>query len=423
MTDWPEVALGDHVDLLAGFAFKSAQFLDEASGGVRLLRGDNVGQGSLRWDGAKHWTETDYDSLARFYLREDDVILAMDRPWIEAGLKYAYVRPSDLPCLLVQRVARLRGLPTLDTSFLRYVIGSPAFTAHVQGITTGVNVPHISGRDINRFRFHLPPLETQRRIAAILGAYDDLIEVNRRRVAVLEEMARGLFEEWFVRFRFPGHEHVPLLDTPNGPLPQGWHFQALGELGEVVTGKTPSKAIPDYYGHDVPFLKIPDMHGRIFVHETSEMLSAGGAASQRNKTVPEGSICVSCIATIGLVVITTSPCQTNQQINTIVPRSSEWLDYLYFSLVRLKARLINLGSNGATMGNVNKMKFSGIELALPPPFLLQEFSKKASAMLSMIRNTELANIRLAASRDLLLPRLISGQLSVEAAERQLEDAA
>lgn len=232
MTSWPEVELGSHIDALTGFPFKSAQFIDENANAVRLLRGDNVAQGSLRWEGVKCWPRSDTGDYDKYELCENDVILAMDRPWIEAGLKFAYVRKADLPSLLVQRVTRMRGTATLDVQFLRYIIGSPRFTAHVKSITTGVNVPHISGKDISKYRFFLPPIETQRRIAAILGAYDDLIEVNRRRVKLLEEMARGLFEEWFVRFRFPGHETVHILDTPNGMLPDGWRWGTASDLIE-----------------------------------------------------------------------------------------------------------------------------------------------------------------------------------------------
>src|SRR5439155_16482602 len=107
-SDWLTVRLGDVTDVLTGFPFKSDRYVaDDAA--PRLLRGDNVAQGVLRWEGAKRWPRDSVDDVANYLLREGDVILAMDRPWIEAGLKYASVRRSDLPSLLVQRVARFRG--------------------------------------------------------------------------------------------------------------------------------------------------------------------------------------------------------------------------------------------------------------------------------------------------------------------------
>src|SRR5438132_6774103 len=118
--EWVSVRLGDVIDLLTGFPFKSDQYVEDETA-PRLLRGDNVAQGSLRWDGAKRWPQDAISDVAEYRLREGDIVLAMDRPWIDSGLKYASVRDTDLPSLLVQRVARLRGTNRLDTRFLNYV--------------------------------------------------------------------------------------------------------------------------------------------------------------------------------------------------------------------------------------------------------------------------------------------------------------
>jgi type I restriction enzyme, S subunit len=226
-----KVKLGDYVDLLTGFPFKSALYTQNIED-VLLLRGDNIAQGRLRWDGAKRWSKTDLAAYVQFELQPGDVILAMDRPWIDAGLKWAWVRQESQKMLLVQRVARMRGVNGLQTDYLRYLIGSPAFTAHVLSIITGVNVPRISGPDIKSFVFELPSQDNQRRIAQILSAYDDLIETNTRRIAILEEMARRLFDEWFVMFKFPGHDSIDFVDSPMGPLPDRWK---AGHLEDVIT--------------------------------------------------------------------------------------------------------------------------------------------------------------------------------------------
>lgn len=152
MTEWPNVRLGDHVDLTVGFAFKSKQFT-ENSDDVRLVRGANIGQGSLKWDQERRFPVQRYDEFDKYHLRPGDVVLAMDRPWISAGLKWAVVSDAEVPALLVQRVARLRGTDSLAHDFVRYVIGSPEFEAYVQPIVTGVNVPHISASQIE---LHVP---------------------------------------------------------------------------------------------------------------------------------------------------------------------------------------------------------------------------------------------------------------------------
>lgn len=425
MIDWPVAELGDHVDMQIGFPFKSAKFLDQSDNAVRLLRGDNIGQGLLRWDGAKHWPEAEVEAVASYHVDQGDVILAMDRPWIEAGLKFAYVRPSDMPCLLVQRVARMRGTATLETDYLRHVIASPAFTAYVKSITTGVNVPHISGKDIKKFRFPLPPLPAQRRIASILGAYDDLIEVNRRRIAVLEEMARGLFEEWFVRFRFPGHEAVPILDTPGGPLPEGWISQTVGDTFELLGGGTPSKAEPNYWTDGtIDWFTPSDLtkSKTLFMDRSGDRITPLGLAKSSAKLFPADSIMMTSRATIGEISICTGPASTNQGFITCLPNDAVPRSYLYFWLLQ-NVPLFIAHATGATFKEITKGVFKRLPITVPRQPISAQFDEQVRPMHDMILVLERSNRSLAASRDLLLPRLISGQLTVAEATRELEEAA
>ncbi len=248
--EWEETTLGAEVDLLTGFPFKSERYTDSADS-IPLVRGDNIVQGAMRWDGVKRWPLSERGEHALYELREGDVVLAMDRPWIEAGLKYAAISKHDLPCLLVQRTARLRGGPRLDTRFLRYLIGSREFTQHIHAITTGTAVPHISGKQIKDFTFTLPPLAEQKAIASVLGALDDKIELNRRMNATLEAMARALFQSWFVDFapvraKLDGRQPEGMdaetaalfpdafQDSPIGHIPTGWEVAELGQIGDVI---------------------------------------------------------------------------------------------------------------------------------------------------------------------------------------------
>ncbi|MER2551695.1 MAG: restriction endonuclease subunit S, partial [Thauera sp.] len=190
--DWPSVRLGEHAELLTGFPFKSADYV-ATDYAVRLLRGDNIGQGRLRWDDAKRWPVERCDDLRDYLLQEGDVVLAMDRPWIPAGLKFAKVRAGDQPALLVQRVARLRPKPGLTANFLHYVIASPDFTQYIQNVTTGTAVPHISASQIREYKFKLPDLLTQATCGELLMALDDRIALLRETNATLEAIAQALF--------------------------------------------------------------------------------------------------------------------------------------------------------------------------------------------------------------------------------------
>ncbi len=197
---WVETTIGAEIDLLAGFAFKSTEYT-EAEDGVRLLRGDNIVQGSLRWDDVKKWPLVEAGEYTRYELKAGDVVLAMDRPWIQAGLKRAQISTIDLPCLLVQRTARLRAGASLDNKFLLCLISSQAFTHHILGVQTGSGVPHISSQQIKDFPFPKPPIKEQIRIAErleVLGEQTQHLEsLYQRKITALDELKKSLLHQAF----------------------------------------------------------------------------------------------------------------------------------------------------------------------------------------------------------------------------------
>ncbi len=197
---WKATTLGAEIDLLAGFAFKSAQYTEHDKG-IRLLRGDNIIQGSLRWDDVKKWPANDIRTYERYQLQKGDVVLAMDRPWVKTGLKHATISADDLPCLLVQRTARLRGGASLDNRFLMYLIGSAAFIRHILGVQTGIGVPHISGQQIKDFEFNRPPLTEQRHIAdnleSLRAETQRLESIYQQKLGALEALKKSLLHHAF----------------------------------------------------------------------------------------------------------------------------------------------------------------------------------------------------------------------------------
>lgn len=247
---------------------------------------------------------------------------------------------------------------------------------------------------------------TQKRIGSILSAYDDLIENNQKQIKLLEEAAQRLYKEWFVDLRFPGHESVKIVDG----VPEGWSRKQIFELGKIITGKTPNTSKQEYYGGSIPFVKIPDMHNCIYTISTESTLTKLGADKQKNNYIPENSIMVSCIGTVGLVNISSELCQTNQQINSIVLKNREDVYYLFFSMKMLKTLLDGVGSNGATMINVNKSKFSSIEILYPNAILRNKYFSIAKPYFRKIYYLSKQISSLCEARDRLLPKLMSGEI-------------
>lgn len=157
-------SLGEHINLLSGHAFKSKQYTSDPNG-MRLLRGDNIVPGGIRWEGVKRWPLSNTEPFERYHLSIGDILIAMDRTWIKAGIKFAVVRADDVPSLLVQRVARLRCRDSLSPEYLALLLESKMFERYVLGIQTGTGVPHISAGQIKDFQFPLPTIDAQHDLA------------------------------------------------------------------------------------------------------------------------------------------------------------------------------------------------------------------------------------------------------------------
>ncbi len=268
-------------------------------------------------------------------------------------------------------------------------------------------IPGVDRNVLHEIKVRAPDYTAQRRISDILSAYDDLIENNRRRMALLEDAARQLYREWFVRLRFPGHEHTRITKG----VPEGWERKCISDFGDVVTGKTPSTKESDNYDGEIPFIKTPDMHGNVYVTKTESYLSEKGADTQKGKYLPPDALLISCIGTIGVVALTSTRSQFNQQINALIPRDVHCRYYCFFAFKDLKQRMEAIGG-GATMGNVNKSKFERLEVMRPAATLLRDYDETCAPMFRQILTLSFQNEKLRVARDLLLPRLMSGEIQV-----------
>ena len=342
----------------------------------------------------------------------------------------AYV-PAEIECALGHNLVLLRADgKKLFPPFLRWLVRGADWWEQVGTfINVGAVFDSLKCADIPNFSMPLPPLAEQKAIAAVLGALDDKIELNRRMNAKLEEMARALFQSWFVDFDpvrakldgrrpfsldpataalFPEH----LEDSQLGHIPKGWEVKAVGDIGDVICGKTPPTSVADYYGEDIPFVTIPDMHGNVFCAATARKLSLAGANSHANKTLPPGSLCVSCIATPGLVVITSEDSQTNQQINSVVPYQKEETYFWYWVMTGLGAEIASSGSGGSVLVNLSKGRFETLQVIKPPHALISAYHTTVRPFFEAILANTHQSRSLAILRDTLLPKLLSGELKV-----------
>lgn len=403
MTEWHQTTLGTTVDTLVGFAFKSADFSND-SGDIRLLRGVNIGQGSLDWERCAYWPP-DAVPNPKYWLQEGDVVLAMDRPWIGAGLKRARVRSSDLPALLVQRVTRLRGTDAVRTSFVHHLIASETFSRYLQGIVTGATVPHISESQIRAFRFSLPSVQEQDQICGILDALDELIENNRRRIALLEQVAQAIYQEWFIHFRFPGHGTVPLVDSPVGPIPEGWEVKPFAEVASFVNGFAFKPAHWGVLGR--PIIKIKQLKDGV----TWDTPRCPENEIDEKYWVQAGDLLFSWSADLGVYRWSGEPGLLNQHLFVVTPTHRLPVSFLYHSLANAMSQFWDR-AQGTTMRHIKRSALSQVSSVVPAQAVLEAFESAVEPAAQHVIRLRRCMDQLARIRDLVLPKLVTGQINV-----------
>lgn len=404
MSEWQKVNLGDCCEITSS---KRIFFSEYVESGIPFYRSKEIiekGKGE-EISHPLYISKEKYDEIKGKYgvPQKGDLLLTA-----VGSLGIPFVVKDDSPFYFKDgNLVWLKHFQDIDPIFLYYWIKSENGYNALYNIAIGSAQKALTIAAIKGYEIPLPPLQTQHRIATILSRYDSLIENYQKQIKLLEEAAQRLYKEWFIDLHFPEHENTKIVDG----VPEGWEKKSIGEIGTVITGKTPSTLNKENYGGSIPFITIPDMHTGIYP-VSSVFLSEKGAESQSKKYIPQGALIVSCIGTAGLVCITKERCQTNQQINSLILDDKEMLHYMYFVFLSLKEHLNNIGSNGATMTNVNKSKFEGIDIVVPSSCIIRDFSQRTTPYFENIKSLQSQIRLLTEARDRLLPKLMSGEIEI-----------
>lgn len=333
-------------------------------------------------------------------------------------------------------VFRTKDKSVLLPEFLYYVLSNMDFINYTVRTSKGVKMPRGDKAMIMEYEFELPELPVQAQICKILSSLDKQVFNNTAMNQTLEKIAQRIFKSWFIDFDpvKANAEGVPFNglspeiqalfpsefeESELRMIPKGWKRKTLSELGEIVTGKTPSTDVAEFYGSDIPFITIPDMHGKVFVTKSSKMLSYKGRDSQSKKTLKKGAIAVSCIATPGLTVLIHEDSQTNQQINTLTPKSCPSLfTYMTLSSMSKGSAFTNTGT---VFSNMNKSSFSALKMLIATKDIMNKFDEILSPIFDKILINQKESDNLAKIRDRLLPRLITGKFLLSESNQELKE--
>jgi type I restriction enzyme S subunit len=387
--------------------------------GPRFLRITDIVPERLDWETVP-FCEIEPKKWAKHRLRTGDIVIA--RTGATTGWAKFIEDPPE--AVFASYLVRVRPAPSVDARFVGFVIESPVYKHFIQQHMGGAAQPNANAQVLTSYEIPLPPLPVQRRIAGILSAYDDLIENSQRRIRILEQMARALYREWFVHFRFPGHKNHPRVASPIGDIPKGWQATTLGSFvsdGSVTlqTGPFGTQLKASHYSDaGTPVINVRNIGFGSLRPDKLEYLPPQRVDEHKRHKLSAGDIVFGRKGAVERHLL-------------VSPNEDGWIQGSDCIRLRvehgpLKARFLSVAfreeehqrwmmnqcSSGATMASLNQDILCRIPLALPPSHLVEMFEGFASSALNQayVLSAQIQNLR--QTRDLLLPRLLSGQVSL-----------
>jgi len=370
--------------------------------GPRFLRITDIVPDSIDWDSVP-FCEIDDSDKERFALEAGDIVVARTG----ATVGYAKLIRDSVDAVFASYLVRFRvDGKQADPGFVGRLVESFIYKDFVKSRVGGAAQPNANAQVLGSFQFRLPLRREQKLIADILSAYDDLIENNRRRMALLEEAARQLYREWFVRLRFPGHEHTRIT---NG-VPEGWRRATAFDAMQVMSGGTPKTTTPDFWDGEIPFYTPKDSVTECYVLNTEKHLTELGVNNCNSKLYPKDTVFITARGTVGNLNLAQRPMAMNQSCYALAGREEIPQKFLFCAL-REAIQHFQQHAVGAVFDAIIADTFKLIPFVIPNPKLVRPFEEIIEPMFRHIETLLQQNQKLKAARDLLLPRLMSGNFA------------
>ena len=414
MSEWQKVNLGDCCEITSS---KRIFFSEYVESGIPFYRSKEIiekGKGE-EISHPLYISKEKYDEIKGKYgvPQKGDLLLTA-----VGSLGIPFVVKDDSPFYFKDgNLVWLKHFQDIDSIFLYYWIKSENGYNALYNIAIGSAQKALTIAAIKGYEIPLPPLQTQHRIANILSRYDSLIENYQKQIKLLEEAAQRLYKEWFVDLHFPGHENTKIVDG----VPEGWEKKPALDFFEMSIGRTPPRTQKQWFtkgSNGIPWVSISDMKDTMFVQETAEELTQDACENYNIKVIPKGTILLSFKLTVGRVAFAGADVCTNEAIAHFQKEGDEWKAYTLMYL-----RNYNYDSLGNTSGiskAVNSTIIKNMPFVMPCTAILQEFSQRVLPFIKQTENLQSQLRLLTEARDRLLPKLMSGEITLEArAEKEV----
>ncbi|MFZ2906271.1 MAG: restriction endonuclease subunit S [Cyclobacteriaceae bacterium] len=407
MNTWEEIQLGKLFQIKHGWAFKGEYFSSEGDL-IVVTPGNFFEQGGFRVrDGKEKFYLGKFPD--EYLLKRNDVVIAMT----EQGpglIGSPGLVPSNNKFLHNQRIGLISDIKKdkIFSKFIYYLFFTNGVRNEIFGSATGTKVKHTAPKRIYQIKILLPPLSTQRKIASILSAYDDLIENNLKRIKLLEELAQRTYEEWFVKFTVNGEQVEINADTG---LPEGWKKVSMTEIAEFLNGFAFKPT--DWFVTGFPIIKIKELKAGI----GNDTPRNDGSRVPNKFLIKSGDILFSWSGSLEVVIWQGEDGWLNQHLFKVTPINGTPREFVHQALLYALSEFNNL-TTGATMKHLKRKELDFVKVSIPNKELLQEFEKNVNPVQEQILNLSKQNRLLKEARDILLPRLMSGVINLEEAKEE-----
>ncbi|MGZ5043181.1 MAG: restriction endonuclease subunit S [Methylobacter sp.] len=343
--------------------------------------------------------------IERFSLKRGDIVMCEGG---EPG-RCAIWMSNQSGMMFQKALHRIRARNGIDAHFLFYCLLNKAKTGGFVPFFTGATIKHLPREQLARVELSVPDEDTQRRIGLILSTYDDLIETNRRRIALLEESARLLYREWFVKLRFSGHESAKWQDA----LPEGWQLKKFGEVVDAIGGATPNTKRMDFWDGNIVWLTPTDVtrNDCLFLPDSARKITESGYESCSTSLLPAGTIFMTSRASIGYFALLDQPACTNQGFIAVIPKIENTRNYFLFNLMS-RVEEFEAKATGSTFKELSKKAFRELPVIVPNCNILEAFENATQPIIEQVIALKKQTILLITARDELLPKLMSGAIQV-----------
>ena len=393
--EWKEFQISEIATLINGRAYSQDELFEK--GKYKIVRVGNL-------SGGNKWFFSDMELDADKYCYPNDLLFS----WACNFGPHIWKNDKTIYHYHIWKVKE--DSSKIDKYFLYYFLKYR--TPYWLGNVNGSVMVHITKGTMEKQSIRIPVnLSDQKKIAGILSALDSKIENNNKINANLEAQAEALFKSWFVDFT--PFKDQPFVDSELGPIPQGWKVGKLGDLGEIVGGSTPSKSKPEYYTtHGIAWLTPKDLSTSKakFTSRGEIDITDEGYKSTSTKLMPRGSVLFSSRAPIGYLTIAKNEICTNQGFKSLVP-NGVGTGFVYYTLRHLTSQIENRAT-GSTFKEASATLMRSVETIVPPTSILNKFEELLRPILQFQEKKEEENQRLAALRDTLLPKLMSGEIKL-----------